>query len=331
MKKNISLKSFHTFGISVKAAKYAEIKSSADLQDFIPLQESFLILGGGSNILFTKDFEGLVIHNKIRGIEIVSENDDKVILQIGSGENWHSLVLWCIEKGYGGIENLSLIPGCVGAAPIQNIGAYGVEFKEVFHSLEAIDLKTGTTKIFKHKDCQFGYRDSVFKKELKGKFCITSVSICLSKKPSFNISYGVIKNILEASGEELSIKAVSNAVIKIRTEKLPDPKKIGNSGSFFTNPIIPLNQLSLLKSKFPNIPIYPVGEKEVKIAAGWLIDHLGWKGYRKGDAGVHKNQALVLVNYGNAKGVEIWNLAKSIQISVFEEYGILLETEVNIL
>ncbi|MCH2024004.1 MAG: UDP-N-acetylmuramate dehydrogenase [Saprospiraceae bacterium] len=331
MKQNISLKPFHTFGTSVKAAKYTEIKSKYDLQDLIPVQEPFLVLGGGSNILFTKDFEGLVIHNKIKGVGIISENDDEVILQVGSGENWHALVLWCIENGYAGIENLSLIPGCVGAAPIQNIGAYGVEFKDVFHSLEAIDLQTGSTKIFNYKDCKFDYRDSIFKNELKGKFCITSVSICLSKKPQFNTSYGVIKDVLDSSGEELSLKSISNAIIKIRSEKLPDPKKIGNSGSFFMNPIISLTQFSLLKSKFPNIPIYPVGDKEVKIAAGWLIDNLGWKGYRNGDAGVHKNQALVLVNYGDAKGLEIWNLAKSIQISVFEEYGILLETEVNIL
>ncbi len=331
MQENISLKKHHTFGISVNAAKFVVFRTEKDLLDFVPVQEPFMLLGGGSNVLFTRDFEGLVAHNKIKGIEVLRENDSEVIIRVGGGEVWHDLVMWCIDKDFAGIENLSLIPGSVGAAPIQNIGAYGVELKDVFYSLEAICLKTGDFIKFNHEDCQFGYRDSVFKRELRGKFCITRVLLKLNKIPVFNTSYGIIKDILEESKEEISIRSLSNAVIKIRKQKLPDPAEIGNSGSFFKNPVISLTQFSNLKIQFPDMPFYPVGEKEVKLAAGWLIDDLGWKGYRKGDAGVHVNQALVLVNYGNAKGTEIWNLAKAIQTSVLDKYGVALETEVNVL
>jgi UDP-N-acetylmuramate dehydrogenase len=331
MKQNISLKKHHSFGISVNAAKFAVFRNEKGLQSFLPVEEPFMLLGGGSNVLFTKDFKGLVAQNKIKGIEIVSEDDSEVLIRVGGGEVWHDLVLWCIEKGFAGIENLSLIPGSVGAAPIQNIGAYGVELKDVFYSLEAICLKTGDTVKFSHEECQFGYRDSVFKRELRGKYCITRVLLKLNKIPVFNTSYGIIKDILEESKEEISIRSLSNAVIKIRRKKLPDPAEIGNSGSFFKNPVISLTQFSNLKIQFPDMPFYPVGEKVVKLAAGWLIDDLGWKGYRKGDAGVHVNQALVLVNYGNAKGTEIWNLAKAIQTSVLDKFGVALETEVNVL
>lgn len=331
MKKNVSLKELHTFGLMVTAASFCCIKSVEDLQAQLPLPPSFFILGGGSNILFTADFKGLVIHNQIKGIELIEEDDTTVLVRVGGGEVWHDLVLWSIKRGYGGIENLSLIPGSVGAAPIQNIGAYGVEIKDVFHSLEAVELATGKIVCLYVEDCEFGYRDSIFKRKLKGKLFITNVFLRLSKQHQLNTSYGAIQQVLEQTNETLSIQAVSNAVIKIRTKKLPDPKKIGNSGSFFKNPILDRTLCEQLKQKYPNIPIYPVDEKTQKVAAGWLIDQLGWKGYRKGDAGVHENQALVLVNYGTAKGQEIWTLAQEIQASVLEHFGIELETEVNIL
>jgi len=331
VEKNVSLKELHTFGLSVDAAAYTSISSEEELQALLPVQSPVLILGGGSNLLFTQNFEGLVLHNSIKGIEVIDETEQDVLLRVGGGEVWHELVLWSIEQGYGGLENLSLIPGSVGAAPIQNIGAYGVEVKDVFEKLEAIDIKTGETKIFEHKDCHFGYRDSVFKRALKGKYYITRVIFRLSKQPTFNVSYGAIKTVLEEQKTVVSIRSISDAVIQIRQQKLPDPKEIGNSGSFFKNPIIPISQFEKLKKQYPKMPSYPLGETEVKLAAGWLIDQLGWKGYRKGDAGVHKNQALVLVNYGNAKGAEIWALAQEIQQSVLAQYGIHLEAEVNIL
>jgi UDP-N-acetylmuramate dehydrogenase len=331
VKKNVSLKALHTFGLSVSAAAYASVSNEEELLDLLPVQKPTLILGGGSNVLFTKDFKGLVLHNSIKGIEVLEETEQDVLVRVGGGEVWHDLVLWCIDQGYGGIENLSLIPGSVGAAPIQNIGAYGVEVKDVFERLEAIDIKTGEIKTFEHKDCHFGYRDSVFKRALKGKYCITRVIFRLSKRPIFNVSYGAIQAVLEEEKALVSIHSISDAVIQIRQQKLPDPKKIGNSGSFFKNPIIPIEQFNKLKIEYPEIPFYPFGKTEVKLPAGWLIDQLGWKGYRKGDAGVHKNQALVLVNYGNAKGSEIWGLAQEIQQSVSAKYGIHLEAEVNIL
>lgn len=282
-------------------------------------------------MLFTKDFEGLVVHNKIRGIERVEEDEKTVLIRVGGGEVWHLLVLWCIEQAYGGIENLSLIPGSVGAAPIQNIGAYGVELKDVFDRLEAINLSTGEIETLYSEDCAFGYRDSIFKRGAKGKYFITRVFLRLSKQANFNISYGAIKQVLETSEAPLSIRSISDAVIQIRTQKLPDPKKIGNSGSFFKNPIVANSEVKALQKEYPSMPVYVVDNNNSKLAAGWLIDQLGWKGYRKGDAGVHQQQALVLVNYENAKGSEIWALAQEIQASVHEKFGILLEPEVNIL
>jgi len=290
-----------------------------------------LILGGGSNMLFTKDFEGLVVHNKIKGIELVEENEKTVLIRVGGGEIWHELVLWCIEQGYAGIENLSLIPGSVGAAPIQNIGAYGVELKDVFERLDAFNLSTAVLETFHLDDCAFGYRDSVFKKEAKGRYFITRVFLRLSKQADFNISYGAIQQVLQKSQTPLSIRSISDAVIQIRSQKLPDPKKTGNAGSFFKNPIVDNVTVKLLQKVYPSVPAYPVDENNSKLAAGWLIDQIGWKGHRKGDAGIHKKQALVLVNYGNATGQEIWNLAKEVQDSVQEKFGILLEPEVNIL
>lgn len=331
MEENISLKELHTFGLNVTAAQYTLVEKEEEVQDLLPLPPKHLILGGGSNMLFTKDFEGLVVHNKIRGIERVEEDEKTVLIRVGGGEVWHQLVLWCIDQGYAGIENLSLIPGSVGAAPIQNIGAYGVELKDVFERLEAINLSTGAVEILDSEDCTFGYRDSIFKREAKGKYFITRVFLRLSKQAEFNISYGAIQQVLETSKTPLSIRSISNAVIQIRTQKLPDPKKIGNSGSFFKNPIVANVAIKALQKKYPSMPVYSVDNNQSKLAAGWLIDQLGWKGYRKGDAGVHQQQALVLVNYENAEGSDIWALAQEIQASVCEKFGILLEPEVNIL
>jgi UDP-N-acetylmuramate dehydrogenase len=331
MKENISLKELHTFGLAVNAAQYTLVETEQQVQELLPLPAAHLILGGGSNMLFTKDFEGLVVHNKIRGIELVEENDETVLIRVGGGEVWHLLVVWCIEQGYAGLENLSLIPGSVGAAPIQNIGAYGVELKDVFERLEAINLSTGKIETLHFQDCAFGYRDSIFKGKAKGRYFITRVFLRLSKQAKFNISYGAIQQVLETSQTPLSIRSISNAVIQIRTQKLPDPKEIGNSGSFFKNPIVANADIEALKKEYPSMPVYPIDDNHSKLAAGWLIDQLGWKGYRKGDAGVHEQQALVLVNYDNAKGSEIWELAQEIQLSVREKFGVLLEPEVNIL
>lgn len=331
MKKSISIQQLHTFGLAVEAAEYCLIESEEQLREQLPLKVPFFILGGGSNILFTQHFEGLILHNKIKGIELVQEDEKKVWLKIGGGEVWHDLVLWCIDQGYGGIENLSLIPGSVGAAPIQNIGAYGVELKDVFHSLEAIELATGKQVVFSLEDCCFGYRDSIFKQEMKGKYMITRVVLELSKQPTLNVSYGAIQTVLASSNEAPSIKTVSNAIVQIRTSKLPDPNKIGNAGSFFKNPIVAADFCQQLKEQYPQMPVYEVDHQHKKIAAAWLIDQMGWKGYRRGDAGVHTEQALVLVNYGHATGREIWQLAKEIQASVRNKFGIELEMEVNIL
>lgn len=328
---NISLKEHHTFGLNIQAEQYITIDHEAALKALIPLQQPYLILGGGSNVLFTKNVSGLVLHNQIKGIDIVEQTGDAIIVRVGGGEVWHELVLWSLKQGYGGLENMSLIPGSVGAAPIQNIGAYGVELKDVFHKLEAIHLETGETQTFDATACAFGYRNSVFKQALKGQYFITRVYLSLSKQAALNISYGAIQKVLEEQTLAPSFKTISDAVIQIRKSKLPDPKEIGNSGSFFKNPILPIAQIKQLQKDFPNIPVYPVDETSSKVAAGWLIDQLGWKGYRKGDAGVHKNQALVLVNYGKATGAEIWALAQQIQKSVQEKYNIDLEAEVNIL
>jgi UDP-N-acetylmuramate dehydrogenase len=289
------------------------------------------ILGGGSNILITKDQDAYILKNEIKGIEIIDEDDDEVLVKIGAGENWHNLVMWSIVHGLGGIENLALIPGCVGAAPMQNIGAYGVEQESVFHSLSAIDLKEGTTKVFFKEDCKFGYRESVFKNELKGKYMITHVNYIFSKNHKLNTSYGAINSKLEEKGiSSPSIVDVANAVIEIRQSKLPDPKEIPNTGSFFKNPIINKELFQQIKESHYEMPSYPVSEELVKIPAAWLIEKVGFKGIQEGDAGTHKSHALVLVNYGNATGEEMLSFANSIQHGVEEKFGIRLEPEVNI-
>jgi len=336
IKSDYSLKLLNTFQIAAKAKYFSEFYSVEELRSLLQspqfVNEPKLILGGGSNILFTKDFDGLVLQNKIKGIEIVNEDEEHVFVKAGAGELWHQLVLFCIDKGFAGIENLSLIPGTVGAAPMQNIGAYGVEIKDVFYNLEALNSKDHSLKIFTKEDCKFGYRESVFKRELKGQYIITTVTLKLNKKPVFNTTYGAIQATLDEMGvKELSIKAISDAVIHIRQSKLPDPAQIGNAGSFFKNPEITIAQYNVLKSKYPDMPSYNTTQGMVKVPTGWLNEQCGWKGKVVGNTGVHKQQALVLVNYGNATGSEVKKLSEDIKKSVKEKFGIELETEVNII
>jgi UDP-N-acetylmuramate dehydrogenase len=325
----------NTFGIEAYARFFIELDTAAEMKELLSTDQfrsvPHLVLGGGSNLLFTRDFNGAVLKNNIRGISLVKEDADHAYIRAGAGENWHQFVMYCIEKNYGGIENLSLIPGNIGAGPMQNIGAYGVELKDVFQELEALNMQTLEIETFSNSACRFGYRESIFKQEAKGKYLITSVTLRLNKKPQFNTSYGAIEKELEQMGvKELSIRAISDAVIRIRKSKLPDPHVIGNAGSFFKNPVISSEQFDLLKKEFPAIVGYKNAGKEVKLAAGWLIEQCGWKGKREGDAGVHKDQALVLVNYGHAKGNEIFALSEKILRSVKEKFGVTLEREVNI-
>jgi UDP-N-acetylmuramate dehydrogenase len=332
---NFSLKNLNTFGLDIVSKKFIEVSDTQELKSVLHeisiIKEPLLILGGGSNILFTKNFEGIVLKNSILGLEVVNENDDFVDVKVGAGEQWHGFVLWCIKQGYGGVENLSLIPGTVGAAPMQNIGAYGVEIKDVFVSLEALNLETLKFESFNNSDCQFGYRQSIFKNIKKGKYIITDVTFKLSKNPVLNTSYGGIKNILDEHGvTDPSIKAVSDAVIEIRSSKLPDPNKIGNAGSFFKNPVIVRNIFEEIKNNYPDIPSYLLPEGLVKLPAAWLIENCGWKGKRRGEIGVHDKQALVLVNHGSGNGSDIYQLAVDIQTSVKDKFGIDLEMEVNV-
>ena len=336
LQENISLKPYNTFGIDVTARLFTSFQTTEELTEILDykLQKANgkLILGGGSNVLFTKDFDGLVLKNEIKGIELVKEDEDNIYVKAGAGENWHQFVLHCLQQNYAGVENLSLIPGNVGASPMQNIGAYGVEIKDVFHELEAFHLEEKTLQKFSLEDCQFGYRESVFKRKHKGEFVIASVTYRLNKKPQFNTSYGAINHELESMNvKELSIQAISQAVINIRSSKLPDWKIIGNAGSFFKNPTIPAAQFNTLKSSFPTIPSFPFDGDNIKVPAGWLIEQCGWKGHREGDAGCYDKQALVLVNYGKAKGEEIYSLSEKIIASVKQKFEIELEREVNII
>ncbi len=331
---NQSLQALNTFGIPARARYFATADSEADLraafqQGIIPL----LILGGGSNMLLTQDFNGLVVKNNLLGKEIVEETEASAIVRAGAGENWHQFVCWALEQGLGGVENLSLIPGTVGAAPIQNIGAYGVELRDVFFKLEAMDIATGTVHVFTKNDCRFGYRNSIFKQELKGRYCITRVYLQLSKtNHQINTEYGAIRETLAARGiTQPSIRDVSDAVIAIRTSKLPDPAKLGNAGSFFKNPEIEPAHFDQLRQAFPNIVAYPGSDGKIKVPAGWLIEQCGWKGIRRGGAGCYEKQALVLVNYGNASGADIWQLAQDIVDSVERRFAIRLQPEVNVI
>ena len=333
--RNYSLKAHNSFGIDAKAAKFISIQNLKDLRTI--LKKSYaaelFILGGGSNMLLTGDISKTVLHIALKGKEIISESDKEVIIEVQAGENWHELVLWTLKHDFGGLQNLSLIPGNVGTAPIQNIGAYGVELKDTFVSCKATNVQTLEEKEFTLEECDFGYRNSVFKNQLKGQYIITSVRFRLTKEDhQLNTAYGAIQSELDKNEiEKPTIQQISNAVIAIRRSKLPDPKEIGNSGSFFKNPIIPKKHFQELQEKFPEIPSYEISDQEIKVPAGWLIDQAGFKGYREGDAGVHKNQALVLVNYGEATGEEILDLARKIQKTIQEKFGIELEAEVNII
>ncbi|CAI8234519.1 MAG: UDP-N-acetylenolpyruvoylglucosamine reductase [Bacteroidia bacterium] len=329
---DLSLKEFNTFGIDVSAKKIVYLNELKQLDKISNLKDSFII-GGGSNILLTKDVEKTVVINQTKGICTVKEDENFIELAVASGEDWHEFVMYCIQKGYGGIENMSLIPGSVGAAPMQNIGAYGREIKDVLTYVNAVDLDTLEMKKFTNEECEFGYRESIFKKSAKGNYFIVDVGIRLTKKNhQINTSYGDIEKWLNTNQiESPKIKDVSNAVIAIRKSKLPDPNDLGNSGSFFKNPIISSTHFKDLIKKFPSIKSYPVSDQEVKVPAGWLIESLGWKGKRVGNTGSHQNQALVLVNYGNATGSEVKKLAEDIKKSVWDTYQIQLETEVNII
>jgi UDP-N-acetylmuramate dehydrogenase len=340
IQENISLRPYNTFAIEARARYFADVHSAEQLQELIRQevyqQQDVFILGGGSNVLLTRDFDGLVVKIGISGIEIIEENDEEALVKAGAGENWHQFVLHCIGQGLGGIENLSLIPGTVGAAPMQNIGAYGVEIKDVFERLQAVDLRTGHLQTFSHEDCRFGYRESIFKNELKGKFIITSVTLRLSKKPVINTTYGTIESTLAEMRSRKgyvprpAIEEVSDAVIAIRQSKLPDPKVIGNAGSFFKNPVVSRRKYEALREQYENVPGYPLDDQHIKVPAGWLIEQCGWKGKRFGGTGVHDKQALVLVNHGQAVGREIWELALKIKQSVLEKFGIDISPEVNI-
>lgn len=332
-----SLRGYNTFGIEAEARQFVEISS---IDQYISLRKSgeyahlpHLFLGGGSNVLLTKAQEALVVKISIPGITVIKEDADNVWLKGGAGVVWDEFVQYAVNQGWSGLENLSLIPGTVGAAPMQNIGAYGAEIKDTFESLEALNLQTLALEVFDAKACAFGYRESFFKRAGKGQYLISSVTFKLSKKPSVKTSYGAIQEVLGAKGiTDPSIREVADAVIEIRQSKLPDPKQIGNSGSFFKNPTVSASEASRLMAEFPGIPNYPVeGSSDVKFPAGWFIEKAGWKGFRRGDAGVHAKQALVLVNYGEATGAEILALSEEIKQSIKDTFGVSLETEVNIL
>lgn len=335
IQENFSLKKYNTFGIEAKAKQFVAVHSVADLKTVLRKNKSQpnFILGGGSNMLLTQDIQALVIHIDLKGKKILKEDNDYVWIESQAGENWHELVLWTIDQNFGGFENMSLIPGNVGATPVQNIGAYGTEIKDTFVSCEAVKIATQEMKTFTKDDCHFGYRESIFKQEAKDQFIITSVVFKLTKRNhKINISYGDITKELEKQDVITpSLKDVSNAVIAIRQSKLPDPKELGNSGSFFKNPIISKEKYEKVHILHPEMPHYVISETEVKVPAGWLIERAGFKGKRFGDAGIHKNQALVLVNYGNATGQEILNVSTAIQATILQKFGIAIEAEVNVI
>lgn len=332
---HVDLKPYNTFGIQVFAQEFATFDSAAQLHQLVSAnrEKELFILGGGSNILFTKDFSGLILRNEIMGKEVTQEDETHVYIKSGAGKNWHQFVLYCIENNWGGIENLSLIPGSIGASPMQNIGAYGVEIKDVFHELEAYHIPTGEIKTFSHQECAFGYRESVFKRALKGQFVILNVTYKLTKNNhTLKTTYGDIE--AELSSKNIispTIRDISNAVIAIRQSKLPDPKEIGNAGSFFKNPVVKKSLLENIKKNYPNVPSYPIDDQHIKLPAGWLIDTAGWKGKRIDNHGVHTKQALVLVNYSDALGQQIYDLSTAILEDIYAKFGVELEREVNIL
>jgi len=336
IQQNISLRPYNTMHIDARAKYFARFSSLEELDALMEMvsktKEPKVILGGGSNILFTKDFDGWVLKNEIAGLEQVKEDENHIYLKAGGGENWHALTQHCIRRNWAGVENLSLIPGNAGAAPMQNIGAYGVEIKDVFEELEAYSIADKKAYTFTVNDCEFGYRESAFKGKYRDQFVILNITLRLNKHPQFRTSYGAITQELERMGvEQLSIAAVAQAVINIRQSKLPDPEKIGNTGSFFKNPSVDRDKFEALTKEFPGIVAYDNPDGTVKLAAGWLIEQCGWKGFRKGDAGVHASQALVLVNFGHASGKEIFDLSEAVLHSVQDKFGVVLEREVNII
>jgi len=333
---NVNLRPYNTFGIEAHAKYFTILDAYTDIAELLASDifksEKHLILGGGSNLLFTKDFDGLIIKVGLGGKMIVREDEDSVVLEVGAGENWHSLVMHCVEQGWGGLENLSLIPGTVGAAPLQNIGAYGVEIKEVISTVKAYEISSGKASTFTNEECMFGYRESIFKQQARDKYLISSVTLILTKRGHhFVTNYGAIAEVLEQKAiQELSVKAISDAVIQIRTAKLPDPSKIGNAGSFFKNPSIEPELHDSIKHEYPSLPAYPAVGGKIKIPAAWLIEQCGWKGKTFDNIGVHRHQALVIVNYGGGEGEKIWQLAMKIRESVKDKFGIILVPEVNV-
>lgn len=331
MNEKKSLKKYNTFGVEAYCNDFITVRAEDNITEVLEdIEGPVRVLGGGSNILFTKDIEGAILYNEIKGIKVLQQNKDHILVEVGGGEVWHAFVMWAVYNGYGGIENLALIPGTVGAAPIQNIGAYGVEQKDVFVSLTAYDLNSGEDEIFDFEDCRFGYRDSVFKQKFKGKYLITSIRYKLSKRPQLQLSYGAIKqHLAEERITDPTIKDVCNVVIKIRNAKLPDPRYLGNSGSFFKNPVVSREIFENIQSKFPGMPFYHA-DGGIKIPAGWLIDQCGLKGKRVGNTGTYDHQALVIVNHNDATGLEIWNFAQDVMAIVEDKFGIVLIPEVNI-
>jgi UDP-N-acetylmuramate dehydrogenase len=331
--KNVSLKAYNTFGLDYIADCVVHIQSEEEAISSFSSErragDPLFILGGGSNLLFTQDYHGTILHPEIGGIEIEEKNDEYVLISAGSGVNWDKFVEWTVNKGFGGLENLSLIPGLLGATPVQNIGAYGVEIKDLIESVRAVSLEDGSVRVFSNTDCRFGYRNSIFKNDLQGKYLITKVQYKLSIKPLLKVNYGSMTDEINKLGD-VSLKNIRQAVINIRRSKLPDPEIIGNAGSFFKNPAVNISEADKLKKFFPSMPSYEDKPGFTKLAAGWLIDQCGWKGFRKGDAGVHQNQALVIVNYGKATGKEIYDLSETVRKSVYDKFGVDLEREVEI-
>jgi UDP-N-acetylmuramate dehydrogenase len=336
IQENVDLRPYNTFGIEASARYFAAVRNTEDLQSLLsstPFRDtSHLILGGGSNVLFTGNYPGIVARIELKGITVLDETDDHVTLSVGAGENWHGLVMHCVGRNYGGIENLSLIPGTSGAAPMQNIGAYGVEIKDVIVGVEAIDKQSGVRKHFNHAECAFGYRESIFKQQVKDQYIITGTVLRLTKRNhTLHLQYGAIQETLQSKSITApTIRDVSDAVIHIRQTKLPDPAKVGNAGSFFKNPSITADAFKALKDKYPAVPSFPSTEGLIKVPAGWLIEQCGWKGKRYDNIGVHPHQALVLVNYGGGEGSKIWDLAMQIRESVINKFNITLQPEVNI-
>ena len=333
IRKNYSLLSHNTFGMDVKASVFMEYTSEDELKEILQHQlcctDKWLHIGGGSNLLFTEDYQGTVFHSAIKGYEIVDETDEDVLVKVGAGEVWDDFVAYAVEHDWYGAENLSLIPGEVGASAVQNIGAYGVEAKDIIVKVDTLEVATARPRYFSNADCNYAYRESVFKKDLKGKYIVTYVTYRLKKKPVFRLEYGNVKEELEKTGKEMTLQRVREVIIRIREAKLPDPKTQGNAGSFFMNPIVPYTQFESLLTVYPKMPHYIINAERVKIPAAWLIDQCGWKGKRVGNAGVHDRQALVLVNCGGATGKEIIRLSEDIQKSVSEKFGIVISPEVN--